>query len=199
MVFSTFLYDFSTEYIIYFRRLFDGARSDNEYRNLLAVRPQYKDDIARMILLDFITRQDDRHLSNMAIKVTASGEGFYPLYDNGRSLFYEDTEEMVKKTVSDVSAYATSFGYSGTYYDYVREIVQDGAHIGELINLNITAAEIRDILTEAGFIGYRYEGALEWIMKTLLMLRKLDESTRPGGECHNQRDGSLNQRDGSLG
>ena len=55
-VFSAFLYDFSKEYIVHFRRLFDGARSDNEYQNLVSVRPQFKDDIARMILLDFITR-----------------------------------------------------------------------------------------------------------------------------------------------
>jgi hypothetical protein len=33
------------------------------------VRPQYQDDIALMILFDFITRQDDRHLSNIAIKI----------------------------------------------------------------------------------------------------------------------------------
>lgn len=174
-VFSAFLYDFSAEYIIHFRRLFDGARSDNEYRNLLSVRPQYKDDIARMILLDFITRQDDRHLSNMAIKITASGESFYPLYDNGRSLFYEDTEEMVKKAISDVASCATSFGYSGTYYDYVKELVRDDAQIGALINLNITEAEIRDILSEAGFSGYRFNGALEWITKALAILHELNE------------------------
>jgi len=171
-VFSAFLFDFSTEYIIHFRRLFEGARSDNEYQNLLAVRPQYKDDIERMILLDFITRQDDRHLSNMAIKVTSSGESFYPLYDNGRSLFYEDTEEMVKNAVSDVAAHSTSFGYSGTYYDYVQEIVRDGAQVGELINLDITEAQIRDILIEAGFTGYRYTGALAWITKSLAILRE---------------------------
>ena len=100
-VFSAFLYDFSKEYIVHFRRLFDGARLDNEYQNLISVRPQYRDEIARMILLDFITRQDDRHLSNIAIKITAKGESFYPLYDNGRSLFYEDTGEMVQKAVSD--------------------------------------------------------------------------------------------------
>ena len=80
------------EYIVHFRRLFNGARSDNEYRNLIGVRPQYRNDVARMILLDFITRQDDRHLSNMAIKIGSGGESFYALYDNGRSLFYEDTE-----------------------------------------------------------------------------------------------------------
>jgi hypothetical protein len=87
-IFSAFLYDFSKEYIVHFRRLFDGKRSENEYQNLISVRPKYKDDIARMIFLDFITRQDDRHLSNIAVKINGVNESFYPLYDNGRSLFY---------------------------------------------------------------------------------------------------------------
>jgi len=172
-VFSAFLYDFSKEYIVHFRRLFDGARSDNEYQNLISVRPQYKKDIARMILLDFITRQDDRHLSNIAIMMSAAGESFYPLYDNGRSLFYEDTEEMVRAAVSDPAKYATTFGYSGTYWDYIKEMVADGVPVGSLIDLTITRDEIADILQTAGFIGYRFDGALEWIVKTIEMIRAL--------------------------
>ena len=172
MAFSAFLYDFSKEYIVHFRRLFDGARSDNEYQNLISVRPQYKDDIAQMILLDFITRQDDRHLSNIAIKMSGTGESFYPLYDNGRSLFYEDTEEMVAQAVADPAGYATSFGYSGTYFDYVREIAEERGELKGLINLDIAKDEVADILKESGFIGYRFDGALEWIMKTLKMIRE---------------------------
>ena len=173
-VFSAFLYDFSKEYIVHFRRLFDGSRSDNEYQNLISVRPQYKDDIARMILLDFITRQDDRHLSNIAIKMSGQKESFYPLYDNGRSLFYEDTEEMVTQAVADPEGYATtSFGYSGTYLDYVQEIAKEHGGLDGLINFDILKDEIVEILKEAGFKGYRYDGALEWIMKTIQMIRKL--------------------------
>ena len=87
-MFSAFLYNFSKEYIVHFRRLFDGVRSGNEYHNLVSVRPQYKDEIAQMILLDFITRQDDRHLSNIAIKMSGASESFYPLY-RPDSLCYE--------------------------------------------------------------------------------------------------------------
>ena len=172
-VFSAFLYDFSKEYIVHFRRLFDGARSDNEYQNLVAVRPQYKDDIARMILLDFITRQDDRHLSNIAIKMSGAGESFYPLYDNGRSLFYEDTEEMTAQAVADPAGYATSFGYSGTYLDYVQEIAEECGGLKGLINLDVTKDEIAAILNEADFKDYRFDGALEWITKTLDIVRAL--------------------------
>ena len=171
--FSTFLYDFSKEYIVHFRRLFAGVRSDNEYQNLISARPQMRNDIARMILLDFITRQDDRHLSNIAIKVSGGVEAFYPLYDNGRSLFYEDTEEMVQAAIADPSAYATAFGYSGTYWDYVQEIASEPGNISELINLDITESEIAAILREAGFTGYRYDGALQWIMKAIAMIRLL--------------------------
>jgi hypothetical protein len=171
-VFSTFMYDFSNEYVVHFRRLFDGERSDNEYLNLVGVRPQYKDEIERMILLDFITRQDDRHLSNMAIKI-GGGESFYPLYDNGRSMFYEDTEEMVRNAVSDPASYATSFGYSGTYWDYVQEIAHSRGGLAGLVNLDITKGEIEAILSFSGFAGYRFHGALEWILKTLDMTRSL--------------------------
>lgn len=170
-IFSVFLYDFSKEYIVHFRRLFDGARSDNEYRNLVNVRPQYKDEIARMILLDFVTRQDDRHLSNIAIKVSADGESFYPLYDNGRSLFYEDTEETVALAVADPITYSTSFGFSGTYYDYIKKIAKERGCLKGLINLDITPKEISEILAEAGFKGYRFDGALAWITKTIEIIK----------------------------
>jgi tRNA(Ile)-lysidine synthase TilS/MesJ len=172
-VFSEFLYDFSKEYIVHFRRLFDGARGDNEYQNLISVRPQYRDDIARMILLDFITRQDDRHLSNIAVKMSGNTESFYPLYDNGRSLFYEDTEEMVANALSDPANYATSFGFAGTYFDYVREIAQERGSLSDLIDLSITEKEIADILKESGFVGYRYDGALQWIVKAIEMIRTI--------------------------
>ena len=172
-VFSKFLFDYAKEYIVYFRHLFDGARSSNEYQNLISIRPQFKNDIARMILLDFITRQDDRHLSNIAIKICGSGEEFYPLYDNGRSLFYEDTEEMVTQAVSNPARYATSFGYSGSYWDYVGEIAKERNGLKGLINLDVTKDEIADILGESGFVGYRFSGALEWIKETLQMLHGL--------------------------
>lgn len=172
-VFSVFLYDFSSEFLVHFRRLFTGARSDNEYQNLIAVRPQYRDEIARMILLDFITRQDDRHLSNMAIKVHGRDESFYPLYDNGRSLFYEDTEEMTAQAVNDIPGYSTSFGFAGTYWDYVQEIAAERKDIKRLIDLNLKKDEIVKILETAGFRGYRFAGALEWIMKAMNLIKSL--------------------------
>jgi hypothetical protein len=172
-VFSTFLYDFSKEYIVHFRRLFDGGRSDNEYKNLVGVRPQYRDELARMVMLDFITRQDDRHLSNIAVKLGGGAESFYALYDNGRSLFYEDTEEMVRAAVRDPAGFATSFGHSGTYWDHVQDIARERGGLGGLLRLSASDSDVRAILTEAGLTGYRLHGSLEWILKTLDMLRSL--------------------------
>ena len=173
-MFSAFLFDFSNEYIVHFRRFFDGVRGDNEYQNLINVRPQYKDDIARVIILDFITRQDDRHLSNIAVKVIPQGESFYPLYDNGRSLFYEDTEDMVSNAIKDPKTHSTTFGYSGTYFDYVQEIAREHSGFKGLVNLNITEIEVKDILVKANFKGYRLNGALRWIMKTIKLLKQME-------------------------
>ena len=172
-IFSAFLYDFREEYIVHFRRLFDGARTKNEYQNLITVRPQYKNHIIQMIVLDFMTRQDDRHLSNVAVKISSGDESFYPLYDNGRSLFYEDTAEIVAAAVNDPKTYATTFGYAGTYWDFTKEIAAEGNDIGSLVNLDITKDEIVDILHIAGFSGYRFDGALAWIMKTIQMIKNL--------------------------
>lgn len=172
-MFSEFVYNFSEEYIVHFRRLFEGVRSDNEYRNLIDVRPQYKTDIIKMLILDYITRQDDRHLSNIAIKVSKDGERFYPLYDNGRSLFYEDTEEMVEKACEDVILYATGFGYSGTYHDYLKDISDEGIDLTGLVNLNITDREIEEILVSSNFTGYRLKGAKMWIRKAIEEIKNL--------------------------
>lgn len=172
-IFSAFLYNFSQEYVVHFRRLFGGKRGDNEYRNLLMVRPQYRDDITRMILLDFITRQDDRHLSNIAMKISGDNETVYPLYDNGRSLFYEDTEEMVEKAISDIPGYATRFGHSGTYWDHVREIAFENHAWRNLIDFDVSKEEIQNILIAVGFTGYRLAGSIIWIAKVLSILKKL--------------------------
>lgn len=171
--FSEFLYDFSKEYIVHFRRLFVGARGENEYENLVKIRPGMKNDIIKMLLLDFITRQDDRHLSNIAIMVNSAGEHFYPLYDNGRSLFYEDTEETVFKACSDIEGYCTNFGFSGTYLDHLKDIAKSGVDFSKLINLDVSESEIKQILTDSDFRGYRLDGALKWILGSVDILKKL--------------------------
>lgn len=172
-VFSRFCYDFANEYIVHFRRLITQRGSSDEIENMIAVRPQYIADIARMTAFDFVTRQDDRHLSNIAVKINGEGESFYPLYDNGRSLFYEDTEETVKKACGDVHAFATAFGPEGSYYDHVKHLSEMGISFRKLMDLNIREHEISDILERSGFSGYRLKGACSWIISCLEELRSL--------------------------
>lgn len=153
--------------------LAEEQRLENELENLLAVRPQYADDLYRMIAFDFITRQDDRHLSNIAVLVTEGGEVFYPLYDNGRSLFYEDTESFARKAAADPRAFATTFGYVGTYWDHARDIAAKGVRFGDLLNLDVDERTVRQLLVEAGFTDYRLEAATEWIMNAVECLKSL--------------------------
>ncbi|MFA7206999.1 MAG: hypothetical protein WC102_11800, partial [Saccharofermentanales bacterium] len=62
-------------------------------------------------------------------------------------------EEMVAQAVADPENYATSFGYSGTYYDYVCKISEERGGLKGLIDLDITKDEIADILEKSGFNG----------------------------------------------
>lgn len=173
-VFSEFMYDWGQEYLVHARRLFmDEERGENEYYNLLSKRPQYQLDFIKMIALDFITRQDDRHLSNVAVLLNATGETFYPLYDNGRSLFYEDTEETARKACDNIGLYSTTWGASGTYYDYVNDIASTGVSFARILNLGISDDEIYDALVDAGFTGYRLKYGCEWIRKTVNYLKSI--------------------------
>ena len=96
-----------------------------------------------------------------------------PLSEFLQTLFYEDIEEMVSQAIADPASHATSFGYAGTYWDYVREIALECGGLKDLMSLDITKDEIVGILKEAGFKGYRFDGALEWIVKTIQMISNL--------------------------
>lgn len=115
-VFSAFEYDFTCEYLVHMRRLFDGPRGENELENLLAVRPQYADD---------------------------------------------------------PRAFATTFGYVGTYWDHARDIAAKGVRFGDLLNLDVDERTVRQLLVEAGFTDYRLEAATEWIMNAVECLKSL--------------------------
>lgn len=173
--FSRFEYDVFREYIVHVRRLFRGDElTGHLYRDLLDKLPQFKKDIQRMVLLDFVTRQDDRHLSNMALKVFLNDRiEFYPLYDNGRSLFFEDPPELMREAATDIKRYSTSFGEVGTYYDVVMEMLEDtDTDIGALINTDISDAQIRASYETAGLNGEKLECAVKWTSGCLAILRK---------------------------
>lgn len=176
-VFSEFEYDFAAEQIIHFRRLFeaDEKRSGNELTNLLNKRPVFKNDFYKMIFLDFLTLQDDRHLSNFAIKINSATrqESFYPLYDNGRSLFYQDTEEMIEKACQNPAEYCTTFGTEGSYYDHITDILSAEPEAIGLIDLSVTEEELYAIMQESGFKGKKLDGAVKWVSNGIKCIQDL--------------------------
>ena len=173
-VFSAFEYDFAKSYIVHFRELIKKREYDDDLKNLIAVRPEYISFYAKMIALDFITRQDDRHMSNMAVLIDEKGyERPYHLYDNGRSLFYEDTEETVSKATEDIEKFASYFGPSGSYLDHVIRLSDMGISFRKLLDLDISEDEICRIVDDAGLTGYRREGSARWMIKGIDMLNEL--------------------------
>lgn len=173
IAFSKFEYNFAEEYIIHARRFFrEGERTENEYKNLINKLPAFKIDIQRMIILDFVTRQTDRHLSNLAVLLNRNGAYLYSLYDNGRSLFHEDSERFINEAINNIELYSSEFGPVGTYFDYVQDISKD-INIKKLVNLNIPKDSIYKIYKNADLQEHKLEGATEWTYRTLCMLKKL--------------------------
>lgn len=173
VAFSKFEYNFAEEYIVPVRRFFrEGERTDNEYENLVNKLPAFKMDIQQMIILDFITRQTDRHLSNIAILFNQAGTSFYSLYDNGRSLFHEETDKFISEAIDNIELYSSEFGPVGTYFDYVQDIGKEIA-IKKLVNLNITKDAIYKAYSKAGLQGYKLDGAVEWTYRALQILKTM--------------------------
>ncbi len=178
-VFSKFEYNFSKEQIVHFRHLFDdGERtSDNELENLISKRPEYTSDFYKMVLLDFITKQDDRHLSNFSIKINPETriESFYPLYDNGRSLFYQDNEKTIANDWKSPSTFCTTFGVVGTYYDHITDILTKNPKALSLVDLSLSEDEIYSIMKASGFEGAKLEGIVKWISNSIQCLFELQQ------------------------
>jgi len=178
-VFSKFEYNFSKEQIVHFRHLFeDGERTnDNELENLVEKRPNYRYEFYKMIFLDYLTRQDDRHLSNFAVKINPETriETFYPLYDNGRSLFYQDNEKNITNDWKDPTTYCTTFGYVGTYYDHITDILTENPEALSLIDLSLSDDEIYGIMKDSGFNGLKLEGIVNWVSNSIKSLFELQQ------------------------
>ena len=195
-VFSEFEYGFAKEQIVHFGRLFeDGERkSENGRDNLIAKRPQYKNEFYKMIFLDFLTLQDDRHLSNFAIKVNSAArkESFYPLYDNGRSLFYQDNEKTIREAYKNPEMYCTTFGAVGSYYDHVADILQSDPQALSLIDLSISDDEIYNIMKESGFDGVKLEGIVNWVSSGIKCLQDLSMNHNQAEEIKDSDNHGLN-------
>lgn len=171
--FSKFEYNFAKEFLVHVRRLFkEGERSDNEYNNLVGKLPAFKSDIERMLIIDFITRQTDRHLSNIAVLINEAGISLYNLYDNGRSLFHEDSEEFMGKAVNNIELYTSEFGPVGTYLDHLKDISKS-VDIAKLVNLGISKDSLAKIYQQSGLKGNRLDASIDWTTKAINVLKNL--------------------------
>lgn len=168
--FSEFQFNFLNEEIIHMRHLLLDYRDfESTYEQVVKAFPAIKNDIIKMLILDYITAQDDRHLSNYAMK----DKYLYPLYDNGRSLFWDSPEQLIKDSLSDVKLYSTSFGTVGTYYEILSDISNEGVKFSELVDLTLTKEDIRECYSTE-YSGTRLELLVEWTYLTIQELRKLD-------------------------
>lgn len=176
--FSKFHYNFLEESLVPVRYLLNkDFLNETQYKLLTNSLPDFKMDLARMIVFDFITYQDDRHMSNYAFIVDKSGniKRFYELYDNGRSLFFENDEEFIKKATDDPIGYSNSFGIIGTYYDSLNEIVSDGIRLQELLNLDVTESQVFNAVLRGNYPTQRALLITDYIMKAIEKIKKLDE------------------------
>lgn len=82
------------ESLLSIRRILGSSSRENLYENIISIIPSFKLDIDRMIVMDFLINNIDRHLRNFSI-VSKNGKiiKFAPLYDHGLSL-YADIQDF---------------------------------------------------------------------------------------------------------
>jgi len=175
-VFSQFSYRFGIEYLVHFRTLLAMTQIPKGYsllNQIMAVRPEFFASYVQMLVGDFLTRQEDRHTSNFAIVAYNGKEHFYPLYDNGRSLFYESTIQDIEDAVGDIEKYSAFFGQSDTYYKAIIEIAKERPDVLSRVITGIKLDRIGEILDNSFISGYRKNGVVEWMRKGLIFLNSL--------------------------
>lgn len=173
-VFSEFNYDFNSQYLIHARTLLKGMTLERQdYRELSKYFSRFKYDIAKMIIIDFITLQDDRHLSNWGVLIDYHGDSrMYDLYDNGRSLLYESTPEIAEYILKDPIKYSNSFGIVGTYYDNIMDIREE-TKLTQLINININNRQIKNCFIGLKLPKWKVEANIQYINWALKEIERL--------------------------
>ncbi|MBU3133407.1 hypothetical protein KPL40_13190 [Clostridium gasigenes] len=76
------------EFLMSIRSLLGSASRDNLYEKVISMIPNCKLDLDKMIIMDFLINNIDRHLRNFSV-VSKGGEilKFSPLYDQGLALY----------------------------------------------------------------------------------------------------------------
>ena len=82
------------ETLISIRNVLGDVSRENLYETVISILPQFKVDIDRMIVIDFLINNIDRHLRNFSVVVKNEKTlKFAPLYDHGLSL-YADIQDF---------------------------------------------------------------------------------------------------------
>ena len=99
------------------------------------------DDFIRMVFLDLITMQVDRHISNFGFK----NNRMYPLFDNGRCLFYDSPKEEIPVGNFDFTKYliTNEHGYGYSLIDSLDE-----SHLISLINLKVSREDVQCVFSK---------------------------------------------------
>lgn len=120
-IFSEYCYDFNSQFLVHARRLTGAVLDANTYFDFVnEYFPKYKTEIQNMLVFDFILNQDDRHMSNWGVLYNEQdAEEMYPLYDNGRCLFHDASDETLSHMQDSPSQFVSSLGLVGTYLDVV--------------------------------------------------------------------------------
>lgn len=76
------------ETLMSIRSLLGNMDRENLYEKIISILPEFKIDIDRMIVIDFLINNIDRHLRNFSV-INKDGEitKFAPLYDHGLCLY----------------------------------------------------------------------------------------------------------------
>jgi len=158
-VFSKYEFDLNKNYLVPARYILEGKNIDcATFEDLVFGKlAKYQDDINRMILLDFLTLQDDRHLSNWAFIYNGETE-IYPLFDNGRCLFYESDEQAARQVLAEPEAGATSCGLVGNYYDLIQ-IMKKHFDLEKLVDLDVN---IDDCFDGLDYAPWKVQAIKDW-------------------------------------
>lgn len=127
-----------------------------------------KKKFIQMVMFDFLTRQEDRHISNIAFYK----ESLYSLYDNGRSLYFSSYNE--KRRIIDfhrrdsiVNDFITNeHGYG---WMFLEDVIGFSVY-KDYINLNVTYTDIQAILTKYYADKNRADWTSKYIFKVYQML-----------------------------
>lgn len=143
-VISIYEYDISKDTITSCKNAF-GVENFHKRFSMSSLKKMFGqeavDDFGRMVIFDTITHQTDRHIRNFSF----FNNRMYPLYDNGRCLFW-DTDSLEPISQMDlISTFETNeHGYGWSYLDGVL----GPQECKQLINPNVTYQQLYDIVSE---------------------------------------------------